>query len=116
MARASRPSRVTDDEHARLRAANLDDAPAHVRGDYPEWLDPHLAATFGEDRAEEAVALASRAPLDLRVNTLKGERAEAAEALGEYAPQDTRWSPWGLRIVDPPEARKVPRSTPSPRT
>ncbi len=99
------PEPVTDDEHARLRAANLDGAPAHVRGDYPEWLDPHLAATFGADRAEEAVALASRAPLDLRVNTLKGERAEAAEALGEYAPQDTRWSPWGLRIVVSPEAK-----------
>ena len=67
-------------------------------GDYPEWLDAKLAATFGDERAEEAAALASRAPLDLRVNTLKATREEAAEELAEYAPQPTRWSPWGLRI------------------
>ena len=62
---------------AARRAGYLDGAPPHVRGDYPEWLDPHLARVFGEERAEEGAALASRAPLDLRVNTLKGERDEA---------------------------------------
>ena len=53
-------------------------------GDYPEWLDAQLAATFGDERAEEGAALASRAPLDLRVNTLKATREEAAEALAEF--------------------------------
>src|SRR5258707_4454460 len=47
------PQPLSDDEQARLRAANLDGAPAHVRGDYPEWLDEKIGATFGEDRAEE---------------------------------------------------------------
>ena len=47
-------------------------------GDYPEWLDPYLARVFGDERAEEGAALASRAPLDLRVNTLKADRDEAA--------------------------------------
>ena len=37
-------------------------------------LRPHLAKVFGEDRAAEATAMASRAPLDLRVNTLKSNR------------------------------------------
>ena len=27
-------------------------------GDYPEWLDPHLARVFGDERAEEGAALA----------------------------------------------------------
>ena len=76
-----------------------------MRGDYPEWLDANLAATFGDDRAEEAAALASRAPLDLRVNTLKADRDAAAQALGELGPQPTRWSPWGLRIVVAPESK-----------
>ena len=39
-----------------------------------------------------------RAPLDLRVNTLKGDRDEAAAALADLAPEPTRWSPYGLRI------------------
>src|SRR5881227_4305641 len=59
------PEPLSDDEHARLRAKSLDGAPPPVLGDYPEWLDAQLAATFGEDRMEETAALASRAPLDL---------------------------------------------------
>ena len=99
------PAPLSDDEHARLRAASLEGAPPHVRGDYPEWLDDKLAATFGDERAEEGAALSSRAPLDLRVNGLKGERGEARDALGELAPQDTRWSPWGLRVVVAPDSK-----------
>ena len=99
------PGPLSDDEHARLRAASLDGAPPHVLGDYPEWLDAQLAATFTDQRAEEAAALAARAPLDLRVNTLKATRGEAAEALSELTPQETRWSPWGLRVVVAPEAK-----------
>jgi 16S rRNA (cytosine967-C5)-methyltransferase len=99
------PEPLSDDEHARLRAASLEGAPPHVRGDYPEWVDAQLAATFGDERVEEAAALASRAPLDLRVNTLKATRGEAAEALSELKPQETRWSPWGLRILVAPDSK-----------
>jgi len=92
------PEPLSDEEHARLRAKSLEGAPSHVRGDYPEWLDDTLAASFGDERAAEAEALASRAPLDLRANTLKATSEEAGEELAEYAPQPARWSPWGLRI------------------
>jgi 16S rRNA (cytosine967-C5)-methyltransferase len=93
------PSRLTEAEHDRLLHATLDGAPSHVAGDYPEWLDTHFAATFGEQRAEEGAALAARAPLDLRVNTLKADREKAAAALADLYPQPTRWSPVGLRIA-----------------
>ena len=73
------PPPLTDAERARLAAADLAGAPPHVRGDYPEWLDPYLARVFGDERAEEGAALASRAPLDLRANTLKATRDEAAQ-------------------------------------
>lgn len=92
------PPALTETERARLSSTTLDGAPPHVIGDYPEWLDPYLARVFGAERAEEGTALASRAPLDLRVNTLKGSREKATQALAEYAPEPTRWSPWGLRI------------------
>jgi 16S rRNA (cytosine967-C5)-methyltransferase len=93
------PGALSGDERARLEAASLENAPPWVVGDYPEWLDAHLARTFGEDRAAEAAALASRAPLDLRVNTLKAERETVAEALAHLTATPTRWSPHGLRIV-----------------
>ncbi len=99
------PPPLTDVERGRLTGAGLDGAPAHVRGDYPDWLDPYLARAFGEERAEEGAALAARAPLDLRVNRLKGDREEAVAALADLSPAPTRWSPDGLRIALSAEAR-----------
>ncbi|MDB5574313.1 MAG: hypothetical protein JWR79_1470, partial [Tardiphaga sp.] len=60
------PAALSESEHAALTSRSIDDAPAHVAGDYPEWLDGHLAQAFGADRAAEAAAMASRAPLDMR--------------------------------------------------
>jgi 16S rRNA (cytosine967-C5)-methyltransferase len=101
------PAPLTEAERARLADGTLDGAPPHVAGDYPEWLDPHLARVFGDERAEEGAALARRAPLDLRVNTLKADRDKVAGALAHLDPQPTRWSPAGLRIVLAPDARNV---------
>ncbi len=93
------PAPLSEEERARLTAANLDDAPPWVAGDYPEWLDPQLAGVFGAERVAEGAALASRAPLDLRVNALKGGRDKALAALAHLDPGPTRWSPLGLRIA-----------------
>jgi 16S rRNA (cytosine967-C5)-methyltransferase len=93
------PAPLTSEERALLDNADLVGAAPWVAGDYPEWLDPYLARVFGEERAAEGAALASRAPLDLRVNAIKGTREEAAAALAELAPVPTRWSPAGLRIA-----------------
>jgi 16S rRNA (cytosine967-C5)-methyltransferase len=99
------PGALSEHERARLAAPSLEGAPAWIAGDYPEWLDAALMRTFGEDRVAEGAALASRAPLDLRVNTLKGTREAAAEALAHLAPTATRWSPVGLRIALSPDAK-----------
>jgi 16S rRNA (cytosine967-C5)-methyltransferase len=92
------PGALTADERKHLDGDGISDAPPHVAGDYPEWLDAHFARAFGDARAEEGAALASRAPLDLRVNVLKSERDEAAAMLADLKPEPTRWSPHGLRI------------------
>jgi len=92
------PAPLTDAERTALAGDRLGSAPAHVRGDYPEWLDAPFARVFGENRAAEGTALASRAPLDLRVNTLKAEREEVLPRLMHLHAEPTRWSPHGLRI------------------
>jgi 16S rRNA (cytosine967-C5)-methyltransferase len=92
------PPALTDDERERLDAADMTTAPPHVIGDYPEWLDAQFATVFGDERAEEGAALASRAPLDLRVNTLKADAFKAAATLSDLKPEHGRWSPWALRI------------------
>lgn len=102
------PPPLTEEERARLTDTNLKDAPAHVQGDYPEWLDPHLAETFGDTRAEEGAALASRAPLDLRVNTLKTTPEKALATLAHLHPAPARWSPVGLRIEFSADGKQPP--------
>ena len=92
------PEPLTGAERERLAHGSLAGAPAHVAGDYPEWLDAHLVRVFGEARAEEAAALARRAPLDLRVNTLKATRDAVLGELAHLNPAPTRFSPVGLRI------------------
>jgi len=98
------PAALTEDERKRLDAGDLHGAPSHVEGDYPEWLDASLEKTFGADRAGEGAALASRAPLDLRVNTLKASREQALSAL-DLALQPAAWSPWGLHAQFAPDAK-----------
>src|SRR6202020_978787 len=92
------PAPLSDGERAALTSRSLDGAPAHIAGDYPEWLDATLAQVFGEDRVAEATAMASRAPLDLRVNTLKAKREKIAGSTAHLGTVLTPWSPIGLRI------------------
>src|SRR6476620_10252215 len=99
------PEPLDDAERAALTSRSLDNAPAHIAGDYPEWLDPYLAQTFGDDRVAEATAMASRAPLDLRVNTLKARREKMLPSLAHLGAQPTPWSPIGLRIELGADAR-----------
>ena len=99
------PEPLSDGEREKLVAASLQDAPPHIAGDYPDWLDTSFATIFGEARVQELAALASRAPLDLRVNLLKADRDRASAELGEYNPEQTSWSPVGLRISVPPDAK-----------
>jgi 16S rRNA (cytosine967-C5)-methyltransferase len=99
------PSELTEAERTALTSNSLATAPAHIAGDYPEWLDPYLAEVFGEDRAAEATAMASRAPLDLRVNTLKAKREKIEAATAHLGATPTPWSPLGLRIELGADAR-----------
>jgi 16S rRNA (cytosine967-C5)-methyltransferase len=99
------PAPLSDAERAALTSRSLDGAPAHVAGDFPEWLDAGLAKVFGEARAAETSAMARRAPLDLRVNTLKAERDKVLGALRHLGAKATPWSPFGLRIELDADAR-----------
>ncbi len=99
------PAPLSEAERSALDTRTLDDAPPEIAGDYPEWLDPHLAEAFGDDRVKEAAAMASRAPLDLRVNTLRTKPEKALAALSHLGAQPTPWSPLGLRIVLGADAR-----------
>src|SRR5437763_1068552 len=99
------PEPLTGVEREALTSRSLEQAPAHIAGDYPEWLEPYLAQVFGNDRVAEATAMASRAPLDLRVNTLKAKREKVLSSLAHLGVEPTPWSPLGLRIELGADAR-----------
>ena len=99
------PSPLSDRERAALTSRSLQSAPAPVAGDYPEWLDGYFAQAFGEDRVAEASAMASRAPLDLRVNTLKATREKVLASTAHLGTMPTPWSPIGVRIKLDADAR-----------
>jgi len=92
------PPPLTDAQAARLRSADLSDAPAWVRGDYPEWLHGSFERNFSVAAAEEGQALSERAPIDLRVNTLKATRPKTLLALARYGAEAGPFSPSGVRI------------------
>ena len=79
-----------------------------VRGDYPEWLAAEFDRAFGARAAEEGAALARRAPVDLRANTLKADRDKVLKALRRFEPQPTPHSPVGVRIEQAPGPGKSP--------
>ncbi|MFZ1173563.1 RsmB/NOP family class I SAM-dependent RNA methyltransferase [Bradyrhizobium sp.] len=99
------PAPITEAERSALTSNSLAKAPAHVAGDYPEWLDPYFAEVFADDRVAEATAMASRAPLDLRVNTLKAKPEKVLASIAHLGATPTRWSPIGLRIELGADAR-----------
>ncbi len=99
---------LTPDEQAALVREPDATAPAHVLGDFPEWLAPSLERTFGDRAATEGAALARRAPVDLRVNTLKSERDRVLKALERYDAEATPHSPWGVRIPPPTGPGRTP--------
>jgi 16S rRNA (cytosine967-C5)-methyltransferase len=100
-----RPASLTDPERAtlkRLEGHTLDHPaqPRATRLNIPDWIEPHLAAAFGDAFEREVAALGETAPVDLRVNPLKADRAQARAALAAEGIEtiNTRLSPLGLRL------------------
>ena len=76
----------------------MSDAPAHVQGDYPEWLERPALRSLGRARRGRGAGAVQRAPVDLRVNLLKSTREEALKELDHLGAKPTPHSPSGVRI------------------
>ena len=99
---------LSDAEKAGLERPVPPDAGVDVRADIPAWLVPSLAGVFGDRLEMEGQALARRAPIDLRANTLKGNRHRLMKALERYNPELTPHAPDGVRIPAPGPGKKAP--------
>ncbi|MER9866305.1 RsmB/NOP family class I SAM-dependent RNA methyltransferase [Mesorhizobium sp. M0136] len=92
------PPLLTADELTTLGGRRLADAPPAVRADIPDWCMPLFERAFSTAWVEEGAALATRPPLDLRVNTLKADRGKVLAELAETGAKPARIAPHGIRI------------------
>ena len=85
---------------AELKYDWLQYAPWHVRLNLPLWLEPKLQDSLGEYFEAEMLSTQQRAPLHLRVNTLKANRDEvlAAFTADQIECEAGALSPWAIKI------------------
>ena len=102
------PSPLSDTERSALQNMAIAGAPDPVKGNYPDWLADEFRRAFGADAAEEGAGLSRRAPLDLRVNTLKTSREKLLRALRRFEAWAAPFSDTGLRIAAPAGAGRLP--------
>ena len=84
------------------------------RADLPDWLYETLVEQWGAAETEAlARALKQAAPLDLRVNTLKGEREAVLARLAEdgIAAKALAYSPCAIRLAEKPALARHPLFT-----
>ncbi|HEY8128337.1 MAG TPA: RsmB/NOP family class I SAM-dependent RNA methyltransferase [Hyphomicrobium sp.] len=102
------PPSLSDAEQLGL-TRSLDEAPAFVQADIPEWLWPSFSSLFGEEGAiAEGRAMARRAPADLRINTLKSTPEKVLKALASFGAEPCPYSPIGVRVPPPVGAQRTP--------
>lgn len=100
------PAPLSDRERRMIRALDthtLDHPgqPEAVQGEVPEWAEASMRASFGDQFLAEAKGMLGEAPLDLRVNPVKGTREEALKALADAGikAEATALSPVGVRLA-----------------
>lgn len=95
------PAALSEEERAAIATPPAAEPPPHVRGEYPPFLQDVLQRRFGDTLLDEMHPLTERAPIDLRVNTLKAERVDVLRELWEsgFDAQATPFAPNGIRIA-----------------
>jgi 16S rRNA (cytosine967-C5)-methyltransferase len=105
------PAPLSPDALAAFESRSLSDAPSHVQGDIPEWVQSSFEKAFGDNWLAEAQALAGRPTLDLRTNILKATREKTARALERAGVQDAKIARYGLRVAAGEGASRLPNVT-----
>ncbi|WP_273754569.1 RsmB/NOP family class I SAM-dependent RNA methyltransferase [Bartonella sp. MM73XJBT.G] len=93
------PQLLGDKQRKSWQRRQLMDAPDYIRGDIPQWCQAHLYPLFGDNWIVEAAALATRPPLDLRVNSLKATPEKVLKELSKTKIQSLPWFRQALRIT-----------------
>lgn len=87
-------------ELAAQKGFDLGCQPLAAAANIPDFLSEELGALYGDDAEAQLAAHGDEAPVDLRVNLLKGTREEAGSRLASEGIETvaTPYSPTGLRL------------------
>jgi 16S rRNA (cytosine967-C5)-methyltransferase len=94
-----------------LKSVTLDHLPLGVRAEFPDWLIERLRLQMSETEILAlGRALQQPAPLDLRVNTVRGEREAVLRELAAsgITAEPTPYSPFGIRVTGRPVLNRHP--------
>jgi 16S rRNA (cytosine967-C5)-methyltransferase len=94
------PSPLTEQETRAMATPPTGPPPRHVLGEYPEWLEPELTRAFGDRLLDHMWAMLARAPVDLRVNTLRASREDMLVGLRSLGVccEAMPFAPQGIRV------------------
>lgn len=95
------PAPLTQAERAAIASPPDGPSPLHVQGEFPAFLEEELRRSLGGALLSEMQAMQARAPVDLRVNTLKSSRNSVLARLRAdgFDAAPTPYSPLGIRIA-----------------
>ncbi|PWL04542.1 MFS transporter, partial [Candidatus Liberibacter asiaticus] len=92
-----------------FHSRQLENAPLHIQGNIPPWLQSSFPSYFKDTWLKEAKSLSMLAPLDLRTNTLKVSRCKLFKNLCHYGVHHSSLSRFGLRIPATKGKARVPK-------
>lgn len=102
------PEPLTDEEKQKISEAAERGVNGAAAADVPEWLWSSFEGMFGDAAEAEGKALASRAPIDLRVNLIKSNREKLLKKLAHVHAVACEHAPTGIRINPQPGASRMP--------
>ncbi len=105
------PAPLGDDERAAIAHPPPGEPPLHVKGEFPAFLESELVERFGDSLLLEMQAMTARAPIDLRVNSLKATREDVLALLRAdgYAAEPAPYAPHGIRVASGEGAARLSR-------
>jgi 16S rRNA (cytosine967-C5)-methyltransferase len=106
------PAPLDETERTALAHAREELPPLSVEGEFPAFLESELTRSLGTNLLDEMRALIERAPVDLRVNTLKAARDRVlCELRAEsFAAAPAPFAPYGIRIANHEGAAALSRT------
>ncbi len=102
------PGALTDEEKTALQTPLEGKQHYWIEGNFPQWIGPAFKNCFGDGAAIQGNALAQRAPVDLRVNTIKSNRAELLTEFEKHGAIEGPLSPDSVRIPAPQGQNRSP--------